>query len=337
MKLGWIGIGRMGAPMAARLVRASYPVLVWNRTRAKAESDELKGAKVAGSRSELADVDALFTMLSTGQDVIDVCFGAEGVFREGAKTFPRLLVDCSTISMAESAEVRARLDKIGVRFLAAPVSGNPKCVRAGKLSCVVSGPEEAFEKIKPVILAVAPRGAAYAGGGELARICKIAVNLLLAVVNENMMEVTLLAQKAGVPRHAFLEFLNDSVMGSIFTRYKTPALVNLDWTTTFPPTGMRKDMDLGLSIARELGVPMPVTSAVREVLQSHFGAAQLKPDPAAYLQKDFAALLETLALFAGVSLDSENVVVSDGLEPEKDPPRAVGGLSQKQRAQGRRQ
>ena len=324
MKLGWIGMGRMGAPMAARLVRAGYAVVVWNRTRAKAESEELKGANVADSRSELADVDGLFTMLSTGQDVIEVCFGAEGMFREGAKTFPRLLIDCSTISMAESAEVRARLDKLGVQFLAAPVSGNPKCVRAGKLSCVVSGPEDAFIEVKPALLAIAPRGAAYAGAGELARMCKIAVNLLLAVVNENMMEVTLLAQKAGVPRHAFLEFLNNSVMGSIFTRYKTPALVNLDWTTTFPPTGMRKDMDLGLSIARELGVPMPVTSAVREVLQSHFGAAQLKPDPAAYLQKDFAALLETLALLADVKLESEKVAVSDGLEPEKEPPRPVG-------------
>jgi 3-hydroxyisobutyrate dehydrogenase len=313
----------MGAPMAARLIRAGYPVLIWNRTRAKAESEELKGAEVAGTRSELASVDALFTMLSTGQDVLDVCFGPEGVFREGVKAFPRLLVDCSTIGMAESAEVRARLDNRGVQFLAAPVSGNPKCVRAGKLSCVVSGPEQAFDEIKPALLAIAGRGAAYAGGGELARMCKIAVNLLLAVVNENMMEVTLLAQKAGVPRHAFLEFLNNSVMGSVFTRYKTPALVNLDWTTTFPPTGMRKDMDLGLSIARELGMPMPVTSAVREVLQSHFGAAQLQPDPAAYLRKDFAALLETLALSAGMKLESENIAVSDGLEPETASDRRV--------------
>jgi 3-hydroxyisobutyrate dehydrogenase len=323
MKLGWIGVGRMGSPMAARLIRAGYPLVIWNRTGAKSKSEELKGAKVAASRSELAEVDALFMMLSTGQDVIDVCFGAEGVFRAGAKRFPRLLVDCSTISMAESAEVRARLDGLGVQFLAAPVSGNPKCVRAGKLSCVVSGPEEAFVEIKPALLIIAGRGAAYAGAGELARMCKIAVNLLLAVVNENMMEVTLLAQKAGVPRHAFLEFLNNSVMGSVFTRYKTPALVNLDWTTTFPPTGMRKDMDLGLSIARELGMPMPVTSAVREVLQSHFGAAQLRPDPAAYLQKDFSALLETLALLAGVKLESENVAVSDGLEPENKSPQAV--------------
>jgi 3-hydroxyisobutyrate dehydrogenase len=323
MKLGWIGTGRMGAPMAGRLIRAGYPIVIWNRTRAKAESEELKGAKVAGSRSELANVDALFTMLSTGQDVIDVCFGADGMFREGAKSFPRLLIDCSTIGMAESAEVRARLDKLGVQFLAAPVSGNPKCVRAGKLSCVVSGPQEAFVEIKPALLAIAPRGAAYAGAGELARMCKIAVNLMLAVVSENMMEITLLAQKAGVPRHAFLEFLNNSVVGSIFTRYKTPALVNLDWTTTFPPAGIRKDMDLGLSMARELGIPMPVTSVVREVIQSHFGVAQLQADPAAYLQKDFAALIETLALSAGVKLESENVAVSDGLEPENESPRTI--------------
>ena len=115
--------------------------------------------------------------------------------------------------MDESAEVRKGLDKLGVKFLAAPVSGNPKCVRAGKFCCVVSGPKDAYEQVKPLLLAMAPRGAAYAGEGELARMCKIAVNLLLAVTVENMMEVTLLAQKAGVKRSAFLQFLNDSVVG----------------------------------------------------------------------------------------------------------------------------
>ena len=320
MKIGWIGVGRMGAPMAARLLKAGYPVAIWNRTRAKAETEELKGATVVGSRAALADVDVLFTMLSTGKDVIDVCFGPDGMFRHGLKETPRLIIDCSTIGMDESAEVRAGLDKLGVQFLAAPVSGNPKCVRAGKFCCVVSGPKDAYDRVKPLLLAIAPRGAAYAGEGELARMCKIAVNLMLAVVNENMMEVALLAQKAGVPRHAFLQFLNDSVVGSTFTRYKTPALVNLDWTTTFHPIGMRKDMDLGLSIARQLGVPMPVTAATREVLQSHFGVATLKPDPEAYVHKDFAALLETLALFAGVKLESENVAMSDGLEPETAAP-----------------
>jgi 3-hydroxyisobutyrate dehydrogenase len=306
----------MGAPMAARLLRAHYPVFIWNRTRAKAETEELKGAVLVEAKAKLADVDVLFTMLSTGEDVIDVCFGSDGVFHDHQGKKPKIVVDCSTIGMDESAEIRARLDKIGVQFLAAPVSGNPKCVRAGKFSCVVSGPREAFEEIKPLLLCMAPRAAAYAGPNEEARMCKIAVNLMLAVINENMIEVTLLAQKAGVPRHAFLEFLNGSVVGSTFTRYKTPALVNLDFTTTFPPTGMRKDMDLGLAIARQHEVPMPVTAATREVLQSHIGVNRLKPDGDAAVGRDFAAMVETMALLSGVRLESENIALSDGLEPE---------------------
>lgn len=316
MKIGWIGVGRMGAPMAARLLKAGYEVSIWNRTRAKAETEELKGATVVDNMSDLADVDVLFTMLSTGKDVHEVCFGPAGMFRDGAPKMPPVLVDCSTIGMDELAAVRAGLDKVGVELLAAPVSGNPRCVRAGKFSCVVSGPREAYDKVRPLLLAIAPRGAAYVGEGELARMCKIAVNLMLYVVTANMMEVTLLAEKAGVPRHAFLEFLNGSVVGSTYTRYKTPAVVNLDWTTMFHAIGMRKDMDLGLSLARQHGITMPVTVAMRELLQGHFGAAQLQPDPDAYLHQDFANLLETVALLSGVKLESEDVEVSDGLEPE---------------------
>ncbi|MEM8856462.1 MAG: NAD-binding protein, partial [Pseudomonadota bacterium] len=150
--------------------------------------------------------------------------------------------------------------------------------------------------------------------GELARFCKIAHNVLLGVVIQNLAEITILAQKAGVPRTAFLEFINNSVMGSIFTRYKTNALVNLDWTTTFTPALLRKDLDLGLAAGTDVGVPMPVTAATREALQAHFGAAQLQDDPEAYLQMDFAALLETVAIGAGVTLESENNPVPTGLE-----------------------
>ena len=127
----------------------------------------------------------------------------------------------------------------------------------------------------------------YVGEGELARVCKIAHNVMLGVVIENLIEITLLANKMGVPRHAFLAFMNNSVMGSMFTRYKSPALVNLDWTTTFTPELLRKDLDLGLELGRDMGVPMPVTAAAREVLQAHFGAAQLKPDPEKYLAEGF--------------------------------------------------
>ena len=136
----------------------------------------------------------------------------------------------------------------------------------------------------------------------------------LGVVIENLIEITLLCNKMGVARHAFLAFMNNGVMGSMFTRYKSPALVNLDWTTTFTPELLRKDLDLGLALGREWDVPMPVTAATREVLQSHFGAATLKPDPATYLQEDFAALLETMALASGMKLKSENKNVATGLE-----------------------
>ena len=137
---------------------------------------------------------------------------------------------------------------------------------------------------------------------------------MLGVVIENLIEITLLANKMGVPRHAFLAFMNNSVMGSTFTAYKSPALVNLDWTTTFTPELLRKDLDLGLELGREQNVPMPVTAATREVLQSHFAAATLKPDPAKYLAGDFAALIETMALAAGMKLASENQPVPTGLE-----------------------
>jgi 3-hydroxyisobutyrate dehydrogenase len=313
-RMGWIGIGRMGFPMAERLLNAGHEVHVWNRTRAKAEPLAAKGAILTNHPSELRDVDILFTMVSTAADVEQVLFGVDGVMDGVTGPVPRILVDCSSIGADESADIRARIEKRGAAFLAAPVSGNGKTIKVGKLSAVVSGPREAFEVVKPYLKTFAAHGVAYVGEGELARFCKIAHNAFLGVVIQSLCEITVLAEKAGVPRHAFLEFINNSVMGSIFTRYKSPALVNLDFTTTFTPTLLRKDLDLGLAAARELDVPMPVTAATREALQAHFGAATLKSDPAAYLEKDFAALIETVALAAGITLTSENKPVPSGLE-----------------------
>lgn len=313
-RIGWIGIGRMGYPMAERLVKRGHAVHVWNRTRSKAEPLAAKGAVIVDRPADLADVDILFTMVSTGADLDEVIFGADGVLNGSASRAPRILVDCTSIGADESAAIREKLRVRDVALLASPVSGNGKTVRAGKLSTVVSGPSDAFETAKPYLETVAGNGVAYVGEGDLARFCKIAHNVFLGVVIQNLAEITVLAGKAGVPRHAFLEFINNSVMGSIFSRYKTPALVNLDFATTFTPALLRKDLDLGLAAARELGVAMPVTAATREALQAHFGAASLKPDPTAYLEKDFSALIETVALAAGMTLTSENKSVRSGLE-----------------------
>jgi 3-hydroxyisobutyrate dehydrogenase len=312
-KIGWIGMGRMGYPMAERLIKAGYDVAIWNRTRAKAEPLAKVGAEVVDKLFDLKEVDVLFSIVSTGKDLEEVYFGKNSVTGHGGR-LPKIFVDCSTISVEESASIRARLAQLGSEYVAAPVSGNAKVIKAGRLSAVISGNEAACKTVTPLLEVVAPQGVSYVGDGELARICKIAHNVMLGVVIENLIEITLLANKMGVPRHAFLAFMNNGVMGSMFTRYKSPALVNLDWTTTFTPELLRKDLDLGLALGREWDVPMPVTAAAREVLQTHFGAATLKAKPEEYLQKDFAALMETMALAAGMKVESENKNVPTGLE-----------------------
>jgi 3-hydroxyisobutyrate dehydrogenase len=313
-KIGWIGMGRMGSAMAERLLKAGYDVSIWNRTRSKAEPLAAKGGKIVDKVSDLAGMDIVFSIVSTGPDLKEVYFGKDGLITGRNGKLPKIFVDCSTIAVEDSADIRGQLKALGAEFVAAPISGNAKVIKAGKLSAVLSGADVAAKTVTPMMEAIAPQGVSYVGEGELARVCKIAHNVMLGVVIENLIEITLLANKMGVPRHAFLAFMNNSVMGSMFTAYKSPALVNLDWTTTFTPELLRKDMDLGLELGRDWDVPMPVTAAAREVLQSHFGAAMLQKNPDEYLQKDFAAMMETMALASGMKLESENKNVPTGLE-----------------------
>ena len=301
-KLGWIGIGRMGYAMAQKLAKAGCDLSVWNRTKSKAEPLKEYGAKVVDNLSDLAACDIVFTMVGNGDDVKEVLFGPDGVLSKGGK--PKIIVDSTSISIPDSADIRADLAKRGVQLLAAPVSGNAKVIKAGKLTVVASGPRAAYDTVLPYLDAIAA-GCTYVGDGELARIAKICHNVMLGVVIQNLCEITILAQKAGMQRHAFLDFLNKSVMGSMFTRYKSPALTNLDWTVTFTPELLRKDIDLGLSAAKELGVPMPLTSATRDMVQTLIGHG--------FTDKDFATLLLLQAKASGIELAPENVPVSDGL------------------------
>ena len=301
-KLGWIGIGRMGYAMAERLAKAGCDVTVWNRTRKKAEPLTKYGAKIADALPELAACDIVFTMVSTGKDVKEVLFGANGVTSKGRA--PKIVVDSSSISLEESGEIRDKLAQKGVKLLAAPVSGNDKVVTAGKLMYVISGAQAAYDTARPY-LDLLGRGSSYVGEGELARIAKICHNVYLSVVIQSLCEITVLAQKAGMSRHAFLDFINNSIFGCMFTRYKTPALVNLDFHVTFTPELLRKDIDLGLAAGREFGVPMPLASVTRDIVQTLIGNG--------YTDKDFAALLLLQAKASGIELESEHVEVSDGL------------------------
>ena len=313
-KLGWIGVGRMGYQMAERLLNAGQDVSIWNRTKSKAEPLTKLGGKVVDKPVDLAGVDILFAIVSEGKDLEEVYFGKDGIVTNAKGKLPKTFVDCSSISVDDSERIRARLKEHNIDFVCSPVSGNGLVIKAGKLSAVVSGPEAAAKQAAPLIEIFAPRGVSYVGEGELARICKIAHNVMLGVVIENLTEITLLANKMGVPRHAFLAFMNNGVMGSMFTAYKTPALVNLDWTTTFTPELLRKDLDLGLELGREWDVPMPVTAATREVIQQHIGKALSQPNSKEILAQDFAKMAETMAELAGMKLVSENKNVGTGLE-----------------------
>ena len=300
--IGWIGAGRMGFAMAQRLLKAGCDVSIYNRTRSKAEPLEADGGKIVDSIADLADRDIVFTIVGGPDDFVEVTLGENGVLAQSTK--PKILVDCTTISEEASQTVREGAAEMGVAMLAAPVSGNAKVIKAGKLTFVVSGPKDTYDAVEPYLDAMG-RGSSYVGEGELSRMVKICHNVLLGVVTQNLAEITVLAEKAGVPRHAFLDFINNSVMGSMFSTYKTPAFVNLDYSVTFTPALLKKDLDLGLAAGRHYGVPMPVTATTRELVQSMIGNG--------YGDEDFAALLSQEAKAADLKLAPENVEVGDGL------------------------
>ncbi|TDB87911.1 NAD(P)-dependent oxidoreductase [Actinomadura sp. KC216] len=306
-RVGWIGTGRMGYAMAERLVRSGLAVSVWNRTRRKAEPLAEHGAVIVDKITDLAAADVVFTMVSTDADLRDVLLGAGGLLT--AARSPGVIVDCSTVSAEVSREMRAAARARGADLLCAPVSGNGKAVAAGRLSVVVSGPREASERVRPLLETIG-RAVTYVGEDEAARLVKLCHNLFLGVVTQALAEVTVLADKAGVRRRDFLEFINDGVLGSVFTRYKTPALVRLDYTPTFTTELLRKDFDLGLAAARELETPMPVTALVHHLVQAAIGQG--------HAAEDFAALLSVQAAAAGLDLVADDGPVADGLTGTAD-------------------
>jgi 3-hydroxyisobutyrate dehydrogenase len=290
--------------MVTRLLKAGHAASVWNRTASKAAPLAEHGATVVAAKADLSTCDMVFTMVSTTNDLKEVLF-AEGGLVAG-KRKPRLVIDCSSISQEGSAQVREQLEAMGVAYLCAPVSGNAKVGKAGKLLFVASGPKALYQEAEPYLQAMG-RKVLWIGEGELARVWKIAHNTMFGVVIQNLCEITVMAEKAGIPRHLFLEAINDSVLGSMYTRYKTPTLANLTFDqVTFTPKLLLKDMDLGLGAAKAHGVAMPAAAASRESIARMVGRG--------YDEVDFAALLIETAKDAGLELKPDNVKISDGLE-----------------------
>jgi 3-hydroxyisobutyrate dehydrogenase-like beta-hydroxyacid dehydrogenase len=301
LSVGWVGMGRMGEAMCERLVATGLPVRVWNRTPEKTQAVVDQGATRVDHVSDLASCDVVFSMLAHGRAVDAVMNGDHGLLT--GESGPGALIECSTISVEESATLRAQATAKGTDLLAAPVSGNPSVVSAGRMMFAVSGTEQAFDRVHEILDHVG--SATYVGEGEVARNVKIAHNLYLAVVTQALAEVTILCERLGVRRADFLDFLNRSVLGSIFSGYKTPAFVNLDFHPTFTTRLLKKDLELGLAAARESEVTLPTVAITHQLVQGLIGIG--------HGDDDFATLIVQQAAMAGMDLVSEDADVTDGL------------------------
>lgn len=293
----------MGFALASRLLDRGCELSVYNRTASKAEPLGARGATVVHEPSELAGRDIVFVSVADSPDFEEVITGPRGLLSARGHE-PRVVVDTSTVSTDVSQAVRRQAERVGTSLLAAPVSGNAKVAKAGKLTMAVSGPRAAFDLALPY-LSMLGAGVTYVGEGESARLVKICHNLVLGVMTQIMAETAVLAEKGGIERAAYLEFLNSSVMGSMFSRYKTPAFVGLDFTPTFTGHLLRKDFELGLDAARKLDVPMPVSAIVHEIVMNLVGTG--------LGDRDFASLLELVARGANLKLEPDTRHVPDGL------------------------
>lgn len=275
--------------MVRRLLLTDYRVTVWNRTPDRAVPLQAAGAIVAADLADAAACDITVVSLAASADLEEVAL--DRLLR--LQCLPAVLVDTSTVSLAASRRVREAANDAGVPFLSAAVSGNPLAVEAGTASFVCSGSREAFDAARPVLETIG-RKAMFVGDGDEARLLKICHNLLLAVTTQSLVEAVVLCEKLNVDRGALMEFVNDSVVGSTFTRYKTPAIENLDMSPTFTSRLLLKDVDLGLAEASSRDVPLPVIGLVRTLLQSAIAQG--------HGEQDFLSLLLAQADAAGVKL-----------------------------------
>jgi 3-hydroxyisobutyrate dehydrogenase len=292
--VSWFGYGRMGEPMVERLLAAGVPVQVWNRSRSRLQSLKTPGATALRSGREATAL-VMFSMLANDDALDALVDSAEGPLKSA--TAPRVWVDCSTVSVEASRRAATAARRAGTAFVCAPVSGNPNVVRAGKLTLVVSGDQEAVGRVQPLLDLIGPC-THHVGTGHEARVVKLCTNAVLASLTNVLAEVLVVGERAGVSRGDLMRFINDSVMASPFTRMKTGAFVALDLAPTFPPEGLYKDVRLMLDAAADLQVTMPTVSAAEQALTRLINSGIGR-------DLDFAALLLLAAREAGLEVMPE--------------------------------
>ena len=290
-KLGFVGLGVMGSEMVLRLLSKGHAVTGYNRTRSKAERLLQKGMKWGDSpRAVAAAADVVFSMVTNSAALEAIVEGPEGIL--AGLTPGKFYVDISTVSPEYSRVVAAKVRAKGCDMVDAPVSGSVITLQEGKLSVMVGGSRETFEKLKPILLEIGPK-VTLVGDNGLALVMKIATNLSLAVQMLAFSEGVLLAEKSGISREIAVEVLVNSAIASPMIKYRGPFVLRLPDEAWFNVNMMQKDMLLALELGRKLDVPMPSTAVTNEFLTAARGMGLVK--------EDFAVVYDVLAQMSGVS------------------------------------
>lgn len=293
--IAFVGLGRMGAAMVTRLMDNGTALSVFNRTQAKSDPFVERGATRLAAIAEAGACDVVISMVSDDAALDRLHDPATGLFSSGVA--PAIWIEGSTVSPAAAERARAASIEAGTRYVSAPVSGNPTVVAAGNAIYAISGDDEALDLTEALLLRIG-RAVMRTGNSTEANVVKLCVNALLAVTMQSVAEIAVLADRAGVSRAALMSFLNESAIGSPFTRYKTQNVVELTFPPTFTPEGQRKDIRLALELSQQLEVPMPVLNTT-EVAYSRLVSGGLGEG------RDFAALILEVARDSGYELTPE--------------------------------
>jgi len=289
-KLGFIGLGVMGSRMVKRLLDAGHEVTGYNRTKSKAQWLLDAGMKWADSPREVVEASNISLSMVTNTNALQaIAEGPDGLLAGlGAG---KIHVDISTVSPAYSQELAAQVKAKGAAMLDSPVSGSVITLEQGKLSLMVGGDAEVFEKVKPILLDIGPK-VTHVGGNGLAVTMKIATNLSLAVQMLAFSEGVLIAEKAGIKREVAVDVLTNSVIGSAMVKYRGPFVLEMPEEAWFDCYMMQKDMNLALELGQQLGIPLPTTATTNEFLSAARGMG--------FEKQDFAVMFDVLAAMSGV-------------------------------------
>lgn len=289
--LGFVGLGVMGSQMVNRLLAKGHSVTGYNRTRSKAQWLIERGMRWADSpRAVSAAADVTFAMVTNDKALEAITDGTAGLLAGLSKG--KIFIDMSTVSPAVSRALASKVRETGADMVDSPVSGSVITLQEGKLSVMVGGRRETFERVKPLLEDIGPK-VTYVGENGLALVMKIATNLSLAVQMLAFSEGVLLAEKSGIGRETAVDVLTHSAVASPMIQYRGPFILQQPEEAWFDVNMMQKDMLLALELGRQLDVPLPTTAVSNEFLTAARALGMAK--------QDFAVVFDVLARMSGVA------------------------------------